>query len=360
MTATDESPSTVAEPRRAWRRRAVDAFDERLGIKGLQYPVPEHANKLAYSLGGLTLITFVTMVASGIFLTQYYDPDPTRAHASVVVITTGVTLGRFVRGVHYWGAMAMIVLVGLHLLRVFVSGSFKRPREGNWTIGVALAAITAGLFFSGSVVKWDQESIEALSHNTEVGKLLGRLGFWFSPKFGGTPQLTRIFIVHIAVLPALFTLVIAAHLMLVKYHGMSPSPFRRQRGESPEPTEPFTRHLARLGGYGMILLAVLFVLAAIFPPGIGHAPVTGIEVTKPAWPMLWVYPIEDAVGVKGILWAALAIFALLVLVPVLDRGPERSPRRRLPMMIGASIVVAAMIALTIYGSSETVASHIGM
>jgi hypothetical protein len=73
----------------------------------VQYPVPEHANKLAYSLGGLTLITFLIMVGSGIFLTQYYDPDPTRAHASVVHITTRVTLGRFVRGSHYWGAMAI-------------------------------------------------------------------------------------------------------------------------------------------------------------------------------------------------------------------------------------------------------------
>ena len=352
MTHTEPGPQTVEESGRTWRRRTVDAVDERLGIKGLQYPVPEHANKLAYSLGGLTLMTFLIMVASGVFLTQYYDPDPTRAHASVVHIMTGVTLGRFVRGIHYWGAMAMIVLVGLHLLRVFVSGSFKRPREGNWTIGVALAGITAFLFFSGSVAKWDQESIEALSHNTEVGKMLGRFGFWFSPKFGGTPLLTRLFIVHVAVLPFLFVLVLAAHLMLVKYHGMAPSPFRRGGSDTPEDAEPFTRHLARLGGYGLILLAVLFVLAALFPPGIGHAPVAGIEVTKPAWPLLWVYPIEDAVGVKGILWAAIAIFSLLVLVPILDRGPERSPRRRLPMMIGATIVVATMIALTAYGAEK--------
>lgn len=358
MTETIEPSDNVGTSRAGWWRRSVEAFDERLGVKSLQYPVPEHANKLAYSLGGLSLITFVIMVATGIFLTQYYDPDPTRAHASVVVVTTGVTLGRFVRGIHYWGAMAMIVLVGLHLLRVFVSGSFKRPREGNWTIGVALAAITAGLFFTGSVVKWDQEAIEALSHNTEVGKMFGGFGSWFSPKFSGTPLLTRLFIVHIAVLPALFILVIAGHLMLVKYHGMAPSPFRRTT--SPERDEPFTHHLARLAGYGLLLLAGLTVLATLFPPGIGHAPVSGIEVTKPAWPLLWVYPIEDAVGVKGIVWAAAAIFALLLLVPVLDRGPERSPRRRLPMMIGASLVVAAMIALTAYGASETVASHIGM
>jgi len=157
------------------RRRLFDALDERLGLQGLQYPIPEHANKLAYSLGGLTLITFVLMVATGVYLTQYYNPDPRLAHESVRHIITGVTLGTFVRALHYWGAMAMIVLVGLHLLRVFVSGSFKRPREGNWIVGVGLAAITAMLFFSGTVLKWDQESLEALEHNIEIGRGFGNL-----------------------------------------------------------------------------------------------------------------------------------------------------------------------------------------
>src|SRR5262245_9843046 len=142
--ATIDRPAAPPAPPTGWRRRALDALDERLGLKGLQYPVPAHANTLAYSLGGLTLICFVLMVATGVFLTQYYNPDPAAAHESVRHIITGVTLGSFIRAFHYWGAMAMIVLVGLHLLRVFASASFKRPREGNWVIGVALAATTAG------------------------------------------------------------------------------------------------------------------------------------------------------------------------------------------------------------------------
>lgn len=73
--------------------------------------------------------------------------------------------------------------------------------------------------------------------------------------------------------------------------------------------------------------------------------------------MLWVYPIQDWVGVRGILWATIVIFTLLLLVPLIDRGPERSPRRRIPMMIGAPLVVGAVVALIIYGANETVASH---
>jgi quinol-cytochrome oxidoreductase complex cytochrome b subunit len=356
----------VAEPpppARGRRQRALDALDERLGLKGLQYPVPAHANTLAYSLGGLSLISFVLMVATGIFLTQYYNPDPAAARDSVRHIITGVTLGSFVRAFHYWGAMAMIVLVGLHLLRVFASASFKRPREGNWVVGVALAGITAGLFFTGSVLKWDQESLEALEHNIEVGKLLGKFGFWFSNTFGGIPLLTRLYVVHISVLPALFTLAVAIHLLLVKRHGMAPSPFGdRAKDTGPEPTRPFTRHLVELGVLALVLVGVLTVLAVLLPPPHGPAPIEGIEVTKPPWPLLWVYPVEDWVGVSGILWATLAIFAALLAVPLVDRSPERHPlaRRRLPVTITAAVVVLFIIGLIVYAAVQPVATHIGM
>jgi len=338
------------------RRRVLDALDERLGLKALQYPVPEHANKLAYSLGGLTMIAFILMVATGIFLTQYYNPDPVAAHESVRNIITDVTLGDFIRGFHYWGAMAMIVLIGLHLLRVFVSASYKRPREANWILGVMLAGITAALFFTGTVLKWDQEAIEALGHNIEIGKLLGRFGFWFSPSFGGIPLLTRLYVIHIAVLPFLLTLVLAVHLMLVKRHGMAPSSFRK--GPEPEPTRPFASHLAELGSLALVLIGVLTVLAVFLPPPHGPAPIQGIEVTKPPWPMLWVYPIEDWVGVSGILWATLAIFVALLIVPFVDRSQERSPRRRLPIIIAGGVVVVTIISLTVYAAAQPVASHL--
>jgi len=128
------------------------------------------------------------MVATGIYLTQFYNPEPTAAHESVRRIITSVSFGKFIRGFHYWGAMAMIVLIGLHLLRVFVSGSFKRPREANWMFGVALAGITAALFFTGTVLKWDQESLEALEHNIEIGKLLGRSASGSHRRSAGSPS----------------------------------------------------------------------------------------------------------------------------------------------------------------------------
>jgi ubiquinol-cytochrome c reductase cytochrome b subunit len=341
---------------RSARSRFFDALDERLGLRGLSYPVPEHANKLAYSLGGLSLAAFLALVASGIVLAQFYDPQPAAAHASVRRIITDVTLGSYIRGFHYWMSMAMVVLIGLHLLRVFASGSFKRPREGNWIIGVALAGITAIFFFSGTVLKWDQESLEALEHNVELGRLLGRFGYWLSPEFGGIPLLHRLYTLHIAILPAIFFLVVAVHLVLVKRHGMSPSPFRK--GPVPEPTEPFSRHLARLGGFALILVGIIAVLAVVAPPTHGPLPVEGIEVTKPPWPMLWLYPIENWVGVSGILWATLVIFVALLIVPFVDRGEERHPLKRLPVVIPAALVALTVIGLIIYALVTPVATHI--
>lgn len=346
---------TVARPSKG--RRLLDALDERLGLRGLSYPVPQHANKLAYSLGGLSFVSFLLLLATGIVLTQFYEPSPATAHASVRRLITDVTLGSFIRGFHYWAAMAMVVLVGLHLLRVFVSGSFKRPREGNWVIGVLLAGVTAVFFFSGTVMKWDQESLEALEHNTEIGKMLGRFGFWLSPQFGGVPLLHRLYSLHVSVLPVLFVLVVAGHLLLVKRHGMAPSPFRR--GSEPEPTESFSRHLARLGGFALVLIGVIAVLAVVAPPVHGPAPVEGIEVTKPPWPMLWLYPIENWVGVSGILWATLSIFGLLFVVPFVDRGPERHPLRRLGVVIPAALVILAVAGLIVYALVTPVVSHIG-
>lgn len=143
----------------------------------------------------------------------------------------------------------------------------------------------------------------------------------------------------------------------MKRHGMAPSPFRH--GPEPEPTEPFSRHLGRLGGFTLLLVGILTVLAVLAPPGHGPAPVEGIEVTKPPWPLLWLYPIENWVGVSGILWATLAVFAALLIVPFVDRGPERHPRRRLAVVIAAGVIVAAVLALIVYAAVTPVTTHLG-
>jgi ubiquinol-cytochrome c reductase cytochrome b subunit len=355
--AEDASPTHSTR-----RRRAVDAIDERLGISGLQYPVPEHANRLAWSLGGVTAAVLAVLVVTGILLAQWYSPTPESANGSIRDLVSNVWLGSTIRGIHYWGAQAMYVLAVLHLLRVFITGSYKRPREANWLIGLGMLALVIGAIFTGTVLKWDQEGFEALGHNLEIGKLLGGFGLWFSPDLSSqTPLLNRLYVAHIAFIPGLILALLAVHMLLVKRLGISPDPSQHPVGSEPavEPTEPFTHHLRRIGAFALIVIAVLGVLAVLFPPGIGPSPVEGIEVTKPPWMFYWLYALEDWFGVKAILWGAIGVFVMLAAVPFIDRNPERSWRKRPVAMAFLGLVLVALIVLTGITAFGSVASHLG-
>jgi len=208
--AISTSPNTAAT--RPWWRRALDVVDDRLGITALTYPVPEHANNIAWSLGGITAAALVLLVVTGILLTQFYAPVPEEANASVRHIVTHEWGMWFVRGVHFWAAQAMYVTAALHLLRVFLTGSYKRPREGNWLIGVAMFGLVIFALFTGTVLKWDQEGYEALGHNVEVANLLGGGGLWFSPDFANRVSiLIRLYSAHVVLIPGLIV-VLFTHL----------------------------------------------------------------------------------------------------------------------------------------------------
>ncbi len=276
-------PGVVIDPVAKNRARRVrEAIDERLGIDAIRYPVPEHANKVAYSLGGLTAFSLLILIVTGIVLAQYYNPDPVAANESVRHIVNSVYLGRFVRGLHFWASEAMYVLAILHLLRIYLTGSYKRPREANWLIGVGMFSLIVGAMFTGTVLKWDQEGFEALGHNLELSRLLGGIGFWFTSGFSShVPLLIRLYVAHVSIIPMLIIGLLVLHTLLVKRHKISPSP--RNPDAVRERVAPFTHHLRRIGALGLILLGGLSILAIAFPPGVGPNPVEGIEVTKPPW-----------------------------------------------------------------------------
>jgi quinol-cytochrome oxidoreductase complex cytochrome b subunit len=366
MTAPIDTPISPPEPttaplRPSRRRQFLDAVDDRLGIRAVQYPVPEHANNLGWSLGGVTAAALAVLVVTGILLAQWYNPVPEEANDSVRYIVQHVFLGGFLRNVHFWAAQAMFVLVILHLLRVFLTASYKRPREANWLVGVTMFALVIGAIFTGTVLKWDQEGFEALGHNLEIGKLLGGLGFWFTPKLASDVSiLTRLYVAHIAIIPGLLLGLFALHGMLVKRHGISPHPRLDAAGVTPgEPTEPFTHHLRRIAAFGLILLGLLGLLAIFFPRGVGPNAVEGIEVTKPPWMFWWLFTLENWVGLKGILYGTGALFAVLAAVPFIDRNPERRWRRRPVAMAGLIAAVLLLVALTALMAATTPAEHLG-
>ena len=361
--ATHEASSAHRQGR---LRAAVDVIDERLGIRALEYPVPEHANNLAWSLGGITAFAFGLLIVTGILLVQFYSPVPETANQSVRDMVSDVWGMRFVRALHFWAAQAMYVTAALHLLRVFFTGSYKRPREGNWLVGVAMFALVLLGLFTGTVLKWDQEGFEALGHNVEIADLLGGVGMWFSPDFASrVPILVRLYGAHVVIIPGLILVLLTLHGLLVKRHRISPHPdlptdASGDQAPADEPTEPFTHHLRRIGAFGLVLTGLLGVLAVLAPPVVGPPPVAGLEITKPPWNFWWMFTLEDWMGLSGILYGGGALFLLLVLVPFLDRNPNRSWRRRPVAMTLGLVVVLALAALTVLMLFTTPETHLGM
>jgi ubiquinol-cytochrome c reductase cytochrome b subunit len=342
-------------------------FDERAGLSALSYPVPAHANRLPYTLGGISFVGFVVLAVTGFWLAQFYDPMPEHVRASVEFIQTQAALGAFVRGIHFWVASIVVVTVFLHMVRVFATASYKRPRELNWVVGVALLGITIAFAFTGSVLKWDQEAVEALGHNLEIAGLLGGLGTFFSESFTeAVPVLARLYAAHVSTLPLTVVLLFIAHFFLIKRHGMSPLPAAADRGEAPDGKVPaaqltarYSGHLARMLGFGALVAVVAAVLGLVIPPTLGEAPDPSMEVTKPPFFFYWLYAFEDWFGVNAILVASVAFFGGLALVPFVDRSPWRSLRRRPIFAVLGAVVLVGLVVLSLIVYFSPVAKHLG-
>ena len=337
------------------------ALRERFGLDGLAYPVPEYANSIGYLLGGITLAGFLILFVTGIYLAQFYHPHPADAHASVVAIITGVPIGDLVRSVHFWTAQIVTLTVLLHMLRVLFSGSYKRPREVNWYVGLGLLAVTLGLVFSGSVLKFDQEGLEALQHNSEAAEVIGALGGWFSAEFSRTvPLLTRLFDAHVTILPMVFALLIIAHAFLVKQHGISPKPTADavSRSTAGEGSSRFSAHVVRLAGYGFVVLALGLLLSLLWPAPLGQPGVAGAEVTKPWWMFLWLFPAEEAWGAAALPVVPAVLGVLLALVPIVDRSPHMSPARRKVLLLVAALVLLAIVVSGVVAAIRPVEAHL--
>jgi quinol-cytochrome oxidoreductase complex cytochrome b subunit len=135
---------------------------EELGLTALDYPIPTHANSFWYSLGGITLFCFVVTFVTGVILTQFYNPSPTVAHASVRYISATPGL-KLIRALHHWSANLGFALLIAHMLRVVFTGGYRPPRTITYLFGVALLFVAFQLFFTGTVLKWDQEGYEAMA-----------------------------------------------------------------------------------------------------------------------------------------------------------------------------------------------------
>src|SRR5215210_7235010 len=212
----------------------ADWVDERTSLSGaarwaMFRKVPKGTNWF-YTLGSGAMFAFISQAVTGIFLAMYYDPSVTNAYESTRHITNEVFLGELVRGMHKWGSSVMVILIFLHMARVFFFGAYKYPREINWLIGVVLLILTFVMSFTGYLLPFDQRSYWATVVGVNIngtGPLVGPFLSDFmrgGAEFGST-TLSRFYAIHMLLVPGGIIALIGAHLYLVTKLGTTAPPW---------------------------------------------------------------------------------------------------------------------------------------
>jgi quinol-cytochrome oxidoreductase complex cytochrome b subunit len=216
--------------------RFADWLDQRIGWKSVWETVfvrkVPKVNWL-YTLGSATLFTAINQIVTGILLTIYYVPSPDQAYDSVQYITSQVPMGWLIRGLHHWGASAMVLLTVLHMLRVIFYGSYKFPREVTWFTGVGLLLVVLGFGFTGYLLPWDQKAYWATTVGTRIAEVTPLVGEWILRVMRGGSELSavtlaRFFGVHVWFLPASLLGLLGIHLYLIVRLGISSVPKREK------------------------------------------------------------------------------------------------------------------------------------
>src|SRR6476620_10556847 len=212
-------------------QQVVDWIDERIDLSGLKHfvaekGVPVHAQEVWYYLGGLTLFLFVVQIFTGILLLLYYRPSATEAYESVQFIVTKVQFGWLIRNVHSWSANLLIAVAFAHFVSVFLLKSYRRPRELTWLTGILLLFLMMGFGFSGYLLPWNELSFFATKVGTGIAGAVPVIGPFLLRLLRGGDDVTgatlsRFYGLHVAVLPAITTALVLAHLLLVQRQGMS-------------------------------------------------------------------------------------------------------------------------------------------
>lgn len=317
-------------------------LEERAGWKSAERliakkEVPQHRHSVWYYFGGMTLFLFVVQVCTGILLLLYYRPSAENAFESVQFIMTEVEFGWLVRSVHSWSANLMVAAAFIHMFSTLFLRAFRRPRELTWISGVMLLFLSLAFGFSGYLLPWNKLAFFATKVGTDIAGVVPGIGPFLLRFLRGGDEvtgatLTRFFGFHVAILPAVTTVVLATHIYLVQKHGMSTPP------SVDAETAPKMRFvpdflLRDLVGW-LAAITVLAVLAAIFPWELGEkadpfAPApAGI---RPEWYFVFMFQTlkyipSHVLGMDGELLgvAGFGIAGLvLLLLPFLDRGAAR-------------------------------------
>ena len=350
-------------------KQFIDAFEDRTGLIAFfdalaKHPVPPDTGWW-YVFGSATAVAFVIQVVTGMALATSYISSTGEAYDALNFISTRALFGNLLRGMHYFGASAMVLLVGIHMGQVFLMGCYKYPREFNWLTGAVLLFLTIGMGFTGQLLRWDQNAVWSVVVAAEQSARVPVVGpavahFLLAGKTLGGATLSRFFAFHVFFIPAIIFAFVAIHLYLVFHDGISEPPKRRVVGRSRDLSrairgaarEAWRTVLARCGlaRRGRVRdRGVRDRRARDFfgPPLLGAPPDPSMLAKDPApdWYLLWYYGalalIPRGLTNPFIFLAPALGFLVLIVVPLFNRGERHATRR--PWAVAAVITIVMMI-----------------
>lgn len=311
--------------------------------------------RFAYTLGTGILTIIGLQIVSGIIQLFYYVPTVDHAYNSVSYLRTEVPFGWLFHNMHYWGANLMVVLVALHMVRVYLWGAYKN--QLTWLIGIGLLIMTMALTFTGAPLVWDQRGYWAGAVGSSItGTVPLAGGIMKTILRGGEGMgqmaLSRFFIIHVGLLIPSLLLLIGMHIAAFRKTGVV-GPWDKQQRKNPGPFWPDQAFRDMI--VATLLIFMVLTLCVFFPPEFtGPAdPSDTTYLPKPEWNFLFLYqslkyfkgPFEP-IGTAGV---PTVLIALLVLLPFIDRKPERNPMLRPIAMTCLAVYAGIILFLTVIG-----------
>ena len=379
------------------RRGVARWLDERVDLAGLRRALldREVPDRLTWwhTLGSATLTVFLVQVVTGVVLATYYAPAPDHAYESVRYIQTSVASGTLVRGLHHWGASAMVVLVLAHMVRVFSMGAYKYPREPNWVLGSVMFLVVLGFGFTGYLLPWDQKAYWATQVGTSIAGTAPVVGSWMVSLLRGGAQLgaatlTRFYAFHVLWLPLALGVFVLLHLAMVIRQGIAPRTGALEQNAPSRTSDPAyhdyyrTRYAAtKRGGVrfwpdvvgkdivvSAIVVLLLLLLAKAFGAPLEQPadPTDTSYVPRPEWyflpffQLLKLFPggLESTIAV-GV--PALLVLALIAL-PFYDKRSVRALRNRPAALVALTVVLGGagtLLGAALRGAQPVVAPETG-
>lgn len=334
----------------------IDWIEERTGILTLVHhalyeDIPKSSG-WKHVLGSVALFAFLLQVITGILLAFNYAPTPGEAYNSLKFIMTELTGGSMIRGLHHWGASVMIVVVAFHMMQVFLWGGYKKPREATWMVGVVLLLLTLAYGLTGYLLPWDNRAYWGTMVTVQIAGSAPVLGEYVQRLMGaengviGVTTFSRFYAVHVLVLPPITMLMIAAHLFLVRRHGVAPEP------EETATTKFYPGQVYKDTVAIFAMFMLLITLSIMAKVTLGHVadPTDTSFIPRPEWYFLFLFQtlkyFEGPLELFGSLVLPPLAIGALFLVPFIDRGKAVTIGKRTTAMIALGLAALTWIGLT--------------